>query len=219
MLSSTDRTKLKKAPRRAGTDITQLYQIIDESKLGHVAISDQNGPVVIPMLFWRDEHAIYLHGANNSRLMRALANGQPTCVTFTLLDGWVLARSAFHHSAHYRSAVVFGVCEQVEERAEKNRLLNHFIEQIAPGRTAEVRPSSDRELDGTTILKLSLDEASVKINNGGVNDDQSDLDREVWAGVIPFQTIAGPLIDDVNLSQEIKKPDYSQAYGERWNRN
>ncbi len=216
MLSPTNRTKLKKAPYRSGTDVEQLYAIIDESKLGHVAITDQHGPIVIPMLFWRDGNEIYVHGANNSCLIKALSKGEPTCVTFTLFDGWVLARSAFHHSAHYRSAVVFGRCEKVTEREEKDRLLNLFIEQIAPGRSGVIRASSKRELDGASLLKMSLNEASVKINEGGVNDDPNDLDVNVWAGVIPFRTQVGPLLPAADLQEGIDSPDYSQPYGERW---
>jgi len=108
------------------------------------------------------------------------------------LDGWVLARSAFHHSAHYRSAVVFGQFNVIEENAEKDRLLNHFIEQIAPGRTEQVRLSNEKELNATELLAIGLEEASVKISAFGVNDDSSDLDRPVWAGILPYRTVVGP---------------------------
>ncbi|NOH52010.1 pyridoxamine 5'-phosphate oxidase family protein [Vibrio coralliilyticus] len=215
MLSNTERTQIKKGAHKAVFEDKHLEQIIDESLIAHISINDANGPIVIPMLAWRVDEHVYIHGANNSRLLRSLKQGHQTCLTFTLFDGWVLARSAFHHSAHYRSAVVFGQFEVVEEKQEKDRLLNHFIEQIAPGRTEQVRLSSDRELAATMVLKMPLREASVKISRFGLNDDESDLDLPVWAGVLPYRTIVGPL-EPVEASTHLEEPDYSSAYGERW---
>ncbi|EEX33264.1 MULTISPECIES: pyridoxamine 5'-phosphate oxidase family protein [Vibrio] len=217
MLSNTERTQIKKGAHKAVFEDKHLEQIIDESLIAHIAINDANGPIVIPMLAWRVDEHVYIHGANNSRLLRSLKQGHQTCLTFTLFDGWVLARSAFHHSAHYRSAVVFGQFEVVEEKQEKDRLLNHFVEQIAPGRTEQVRLSSDRELAATMVLKMPLSEASVKISRFGVNDDESDLDLPVWAGVLPYRTIVGPL-EPVEASKHLEEPDYSSAYGERWHK-
>ncbi|MDW2372976.1 pyridoxamine 5'-phosphate oxidase family protein, partial [Vibrio sp. 1078-1] len=151
-----------------------------------------------------------------SRLLRSLKQGQPTCLTFTLFDGWVLARSAFHHSAHYRSAVVFGQFETVEDNQEKDRLLNHFLEQIAPGRTEHVRLSNEKELSATMLLRISLEEASVKISRFGVNDDAQDMDIPVWAGVLPYRTVVGPLEPCSDLYEGIEEPDYSSAYPNRW---
>lgn len=215
MLSTTKRTEINKGQHKAVFDPEQLNTIIDESLIAHIGIHSANGPVVIPMLAWRVDNHVYIHGANNSRLMRDLRKGEQTCLTFTLFDGWVLARSAFHHSAHYRSAVVFGGFEQVEEKEEKDRVLNHFIEHIAPGRTQHVRLSNDKELAATMVLKLPLTEASVKISNFGVNDDKSDLDLPVWAGVLPYRTVVGPL-EPVEASTHLAEPDYSAAYGKRW---
>ncbi|MGY3688770.1 pyridoxamine 5'-phosphate oxidase family protein [Vibrio coralliilyticus] len=217
MLSNTERTQIKKGAHKAVFEDKHLEQIIDESLIAHISINDANGPIVIPMLAWRVDEHVYIHGANNSRLLRSLKQGHQTCLTFTLFDGWVLARSAFHHSAHYRSAVVFGQFEVVEEKQEKDRLLNHFVEQIAPGRTEQVRLSSDRELAATMVLKMPLSEASVKISRFGVNDDESDLDLPVWAGVLPYRTIVGPL-EPVEASKHLEEPDYSSAYGERWHK-
>lgn len=217
MLSNTERTQIKKGAHKAVFEDKHLEQIIDESLIAHIAINDANGPIVIPILAWRVDEHVYIHGANNSRLLRSLKQGHQTCLTFTLFDGWVLARSAFHHSAHYRSAVVFGQFEVVEEKQEKDLLLNHFIEQIAPGRTEQVRLSSDRELAATMVLKMPLSEASVKISRFGVNDDESDLDLPVWAGVLPYRTIVGPL-EPVEASKHLEEPDYSSAYGERWHK-
>ncbi|ENL0976374.1 pyridoxamine 5'-phosphate oxidase family protein [Vibrio parahaemolyticus] len=216
MLSNTNRTEIKKGAHKAIYDVSKLHAIIDESLIAHVAITNESGPVVIPMLAWRVDDYVYIHGANNSRLLRSLKQGVQTCLTFTLFDGWVLARSAFHHSAHYRSAVVFGQFEMVENNQEKDRLLNHFIEQIAPGRTKQVRLSNEKELKATMLLRIPLTEASVKISNFGVNDDAEDMDIPVWAGVLPYRTVVGPLQACEDLYEGIAEPDYHSAYSNRW---
>ncbi|EOX4966342.1 pyridoxamine 5'-phosphate oxidase family protein [Vibrio alginolyticus] len=216
MLSNTNRTEIKKGAHKAVSDVSKLHAIIDESLIAHVAITNESGPVVIPMLAWRVDDYVYIHGANNSRLLRSLKQGVQTCLTFTLFDGWVLARSAFHHSAHYRSAVVFGQFEVVDDNQEKDRLLNHFIEQIAPGRTEQVRLSNEKELKATMLLRIPLTEASVKISNFGVNDDAEDMDIPVWAGVLPYQTVVGPLQACDDLYEGIAEPDYRSAYSNRW---
>ncbi len=216
MLANTPRTTMKKAAHKAQFETEVLYSVIDESLIAHIAIVNEQGPVVIPMLAWRVDNDVYIHGANNSRLMRSLKNGAQTCLTFTLFDGWVLARSAFHHSAHYRSAVVFGCFEAVDDNQEKDRLLNYFVEHIAPGRTEDVRLSNERELNATMLLKISLTEASVKVSNGVVNDDKEDLDLPVWAGYLPYKTVVGPLKAVDELSGTLQEPDYSKAYGSRW---
>ncbi|AYO22690.1 pyridoxamine 5'-phosphate oxidase family protein [Vibrio owensii] len=216
MLSNTNRTEIKKGVHKAVSDVNKLHAIIDESLIAHVAITNESGPVVIPMLAWRVDDYVYIHGANNSRLLRSLKQGVQTCLTFTLFDGWVLARSAFHHSAHYRSAVVFGQFEMVDCNQEKDRLLNHFIEQIAPGRTEEVRLSNEKELKATMLLRIPLTEASVKISNFGVNDDAEDMDIPVWAGVLPYRTVVGPLQACDDLYEGIAEPDYRSAYPNRW---
>ncbi|EGQ8055684.1 pyridoxamine 5'-phosphate oxidase family protein [Vibrio alginolyticus] len=216
MLSNTNRTEIKKGAHKAVSDVNKLHAIIDESLIAHIAITNESGPVVIPMLAWRVDDYVYIHGANNSRLLRSLKQGVQTCLTFTLFDGWVLARSAFHHSAHYRSAVVFGQFEVVEDNQEKDRLLNHFIEQIAPGRTEQVRLSNEKELKATMLLRIPLTEASVKISNFGVNDDAEDMDIPVWAGVLPYRTVVGPLQACDDLYEGIAEPDYRSAYSNRW---
>lgn len=216
MLSNTNRTEIKKGAHKAVSDVSKLHAIIDESLIAHIAITNESGPVVIPMLAWRVDDYVYIHGANNSRLLRSLKQGVQTCLTFTLFDGWVLARSAFHHSAHYRSAVVFGQFEVVEDNQEKDRLLNHFIEQIAPGRTEQVRLSNEKELKATMLLRIPLTEASVKISNFGVNDDAEDMDIPVWAGVLPYRTVVGPLQACDDLYAGIAEPDYRSAYSNRW---
>ncbi|WPC75412.1 pyridoxamine 5'-phosphate oxidase family protein [Vibrio porteresiae] len=216
MLSNTPRTEIHKAPQRASQDLQQLHLIIDECLIGHVGIVQEHGPVVIPMLVWRVDDHIYLHGANNSRLMRSLAKGAATCITFTLFDGWLLARSAFHHSARYRSAVVYGQFSAIEELSEKDRLLNHFIDHIAPERSKQVRPGSTKELAATMLLAMPLTEASVKINQGDVAEYAEDNDYPVWSGFLPYRTQVGPLEPSDHTPASCSVPDYSQAYGTRW---
>ncbi len=215
MLSATKRTQLKKAAHKAANDKQVLYDIIDESMIAHIAISDSEQPYVIPMLAWRIDDTVYIHGANNSRLMRSLKSGIDTCLTFTLFDGWVLARSAFHHSAHYRSAVVLGRFTPVENSDKKDSILNHFVEQIAPGRTQDVRLSNKRELSSTMLLAIPLTEASVKVSQGDVNDDLADMEINAFAGFLPYKTVVGPLTAMPD-STHTSVPDYSQAYGRRW---
>ncbi|WP_394125928.1 pyridoxamine 5'-phosphate oxidase family protein [Vibrio hepatarius] len=215
MLSTTQRTEIRKGAHKAVTETQTLYDIIDESLVAHIAIGDNEQPFVIPMLAWRVTDKVYIHGANNSRLMRNLRRGFSTCLTFTLFDGWVLARSAFHHSAHYRSAVVLGHFTAIEDSGEKDRLLNHFIEQIAPGRTDEVRLSNQKELDATMLLEIPLTEASVKVSNGKVNDDLADMQQPVFAGYLPYRTVVGPLVAEED-STHSATPDYSSAYPQRW---
>lgn len=217
MLSNSARSTLKKAPHKASDKIEDLHAIIDESKIGHIAFLQNEAPMVIPMLVWRIGNEIFVHGANNSRLMRTLVKAPcDSCVTFTLFDGWVLARSAFHHSAHYRSAVVFGKWEMVADADKKDAYLNEFIEQIAPSRLDSIRHSDERELAATMLLKMTLEDASVKISNGAVNDEERDLDVRAWAGFLPYRTVVGPLIADPGLESTVPTPDYSSAYSSRW---
>jgi hypothetical protein len=216
MLSNTPRTTLKKMSEKSGNNINQLHEIIDESLLAHVAIFHQDTPMVIPMSAWRVNDRIYIHGAKNSRLIRCLKDGKECSLTFTLFDGWVLARSAYNHGAHYRSAMIFGTFDEVQDNAEKSRLLNAFIDLIAPNRSETVRASSESELSATVVLSMPLTEASVKISHGPVDDLPSDMNHSVWTGVLPYKTVVGPLEDDVNITADLAKPDYSDGYPTRW---
>ena len=216
MLSKTKRTELKKARHKASFDEKSLYDIIDESKIAHIAILQDGAPMVIPMLAWRIDNHVYIHGAKNSRLLKNLKQAEETCLTFTLFDGWVLARSAFHHSAHYRSAVVLGQFSVVNNNTEKSLLLDHFLEQIAPGRSKQARSGNEKELSATELLMIPLTEASVKISNNPVSDDKQDMDLPVWAGILPYKTVVGPLKRDSETNRFIEEPDYSDAYPTRW---
>ncbi len=216
MLSNTTRTQIKKGSHKAVFDPQALYDIIDESLIAHIAIEEDRRSRCDSNASMASRQQGLYSRAKNSRLLRTLKTGHKTCLTFTLFDGWVLARSAFHHSAHYRSAVVFGQFENIKDNHEKDRVLNHFIEHIAPGRTEEVRLSNNKELTATQVLAIELNEASVKIGRHGVNDDKEDLDLQTWAGILPYRTVIGPLEPCDDLDSSINLPDYSSAYKHRW---
>jgi nitroimidazol reductase NimA-like FMN-containing flavoprotein (pyridoxamine 5'-phosphate oxidase superfamily) len=169
-------------------------------------VQDDSGqPYVIPVAYGRDGHRVLLHGSSGSRLFRTLATGAPTCLTVTLLDGIVLARSAFEMSMHYRSVVVLGRCVALDG-ADKLAALERVSEHIWPGRWAEVRPPNRKELAATTVLALSLDEASAKVSDGPPDDLAEDLDRPVWAGVAPLVMQYGPLVPAPDLRHDVPPP-------------
>jgi nitroimidazol reductase NimA-like FMN-containing flavoprotein (pyridoxamine 5'-phosphate oxidase superfamily) len=194
------------------TDRSALYQVLDEALVCHVAFVHEGHPVAIPMTYGRAEEQLYLHGSTGSRMLRALAGGAPVCVTVTLLDGLVLARSVFHHSMNYRSAVILGVAAPLAGRAEKLEGLRAVVDHIAPGRWGDARPPSPKELAATVVLSLPLNEASVKVRTGPPNDDDGDYALPVWAGVIPLTLVAGSPQDDPRLTAELSPPDYVTTY-------
>ncbi|MBW7851728.1 MAG: pyridoxamine 5'-phosphate oxidase family protein [Rhodospirillales bacterium] len=186
----TPRTRFVRAPKRGSYDRNAAYAILDEAWVAHVGLVADGGPVVIPTSYWRVGDELLIHGASSSRLVRLLAAGAEACVTVTLLDGLVMARSAFRHSMNYRSVMVFGRA-RVVEAAEKEAALAAFIERVSPGRMAEVRPPSAAELRATSVLAFPLQEASVKMRSGPPTDPDDDLVFPVWAGVIPLRLRAG----------------------------
>lgn len=191
-LSSTDRTRLRRHPERAGTDRAVLEAILDAGWVVHVAFDAGGGqPIVIPTTYVRIDDQLYIHGAVASGMLRAATSG-PVCATVTLLDGLVLARSAFHHSMNYRSAVILGRARPVTDAAEKKRVLESLIERLIPGRMQTARPPAPEELKTTSVLALSLDEASVKIRAGGPIDAERDQTWPAWTGVIPLALASSP---------------------------
>lgn len=189
-LAQTDRTKLRRIAERGSFDRALANSIIDEAYLAHVGFVVDGAPKVLPMTYGRDGDVIYLHGAVGNAMLRASA-GAEVCVTITLLDGLVLARSAFHHSMNYRSVVLLGVAERVDDEDEKRRAFDVIVDHVLPGRSETARPTSASELRTTLVLRLPIDEGSVKVRTGGAVDDEEDLDREVWAGVIPLRLTPG----------------------------
>jgi hypothetical protein len=165
--------------------------ILDEGLVAHVGLAVDGQPFVIPMVYARVGGDLYLHGSAASRLLRALGAGAPVCVTVTLLDGIVLARSAFHHSMNYRSVVIFGPAVVVTDPAERERALAAMVDHAVPGRSEEVRPPDRKELAATLLVRVALDEVSAKVRSGPPIDDERDLEVPVWAGVLPLRLVAG----------------------------
>ncbi|MEJ6000524.1 pyridoxamine 5'-phosphate oxidase family protein [Paucibacter soli] len=182
----SDRTRIRRVAENARYDGTTLHAIIDAAHLCHLAFNDDRGLHSIPMACWRMGEHLYIHGSNGGRLMKQLAGGAAVCISICHLDGLVLARSAFNHSMNYRSAVIYGRFEKVEGDADKRAALAAFMDKIAPGRQAEIRPGNDKEFAATTVLRIALDEAVSKVRSGPVVDDEADLSLPVWAGVLPL---------------------------------
>jgi uncharacterized protein len=211
-LIQTERTKLKRLPARGHFDRETVYGILDEGFICHVGFAPQGQPVVIPTGYARVDNKLYIHGSQASRMLRTLSGGVDACVTVTIIDGLVLARSAFHHSMNYRSVVIFGRATIVEDRDEKITALLALSEHIIRGRWSEVRGPNEEELVLTTVLSLPLAEASAKIRTGPPLDDEEDYALPVWAGVIPLKLEAGAPIKDPRLPDGIEVPDYARNY-------
>jgi nitroimidazol reductase NimA-like FMN-containing flavoprotein (pyridoxamine 5'-phosphate oxidase superfamily) len=203
----TERTRLGRIPSRGTYDRTQVYGILDEGKVCHVGFSVDGQPFVIPTGYARFVDELFIHGSAASRMVRALGDGIDVCVTVTLIDGLVLSRSAFHHSMNYRSVVILGRARVVADPMEKTMALRCFTNHVVPGRWEEVRPPSDQELKGTTVLALPLREVSAKVRTGGPVEDPEDLSRPVWAGVVPLRTVLGDPIAAPDLAPGTKAID------------
>ena len=201
-------TRLRRLPERGSTDFELACRIIDEARICHVGFTLHEQPYVVPMSLGRDGSRLLLHGSSVSRIMQNLAGGLPCCVTITHLDGIVLARSAFHSSMNYRSLMVFGNAVEVSEPAEKALGLNALVDHLVPGRTAELRASTPKELNATTLLALPIETFSIKTRNGPPGDAASDLDAPVWAGVVPLKLEAGEPEDAPDLADGTAPRDY-----------
>jgi len=208
----TERTKVKRIPKRGNFDRETIYSILDEGFVCHVGFTANNQTFVIPTGYARRGDTLLIHGSSASRMMRNLAGGIDVCVTVTLIDGLVLARSAFHHSVNYRSVVIFGKAKLVEDENEKLEALYAFTEHIVPNRWNEIREPNELELKATTVLSLPLEEASAKIRTGDPVDDDDDYALDVWAGVIPLKVQAEKPQDDSRLKDGISAPDYVANY-------
>ena len=207
-MNLTKRTELRRIPNRGSHDWETINQILDAGFLAHVGFCVDGQPFVIPTLYGRDGEKLYLHGSAVSRMLRELETGIPTCVTVTLVDGLVLARSAFHHSMNYRSVVAFGSARKIADPERKVESLRIISEHIIPGRWADVRKPSEKELKATTVLEFSISEASSKLRSGPPLDDESDYDLPVWAGVLPLAMKFRPPIPDNRLIKGVDLPDY-----------
>jgi nitroimidazol reductase NimA-like FMN-containing flavoprotein (pyridoxamine 5'-phosphate oxidase superfamily) len=210
---ATPRTTVRRLPARGSYDPAVLKSILDEGLVCHVGFADDDGqPFVIPTSYGRAGDVVYIHGSPASRMLRTLRDGIPVCVTVTLLDGLVLARSAFHHSMNYRSAVLLGTAAEVTEAAERDLALKAIVDHIVPGRWDSIRGPSEKELRGTLVLRLPIDEASAKIRTGPPVDDEEDYASDVWAGVLPLVTAPGVPVPDPRLPAGTAPPPHVTAY-------
>src|SRR5580692_9472738 len=207
-MNQTKRTELRRIPNRGSHDWETINQILDAGFLAHVGFCVDGQPFVIPTLYGRDGEKLYLHGSAVSRMLRELETGIPTCVTVTLVDGLVLARSAFHHSMNYRSVVAFGSARKIADPERKVESLRIISEHLIPGRWADVRKPSEKELKATTVLEFSISEASSKVRSGPPLDDESDYELPVWAGVLPLAMKFRPPIPDNRLIKGVNLPVY-----------
>jgi nitroimidazol reductase NimA-like FMN-containing flavoprotein (pyridoxamine 5'-phosphate oxidase superfamily) len=192
----TDRTRLRRHAERGEFDRDVVHSILDEALLAHVGVDPGEGPVVLPMAYARIDDRLYLHGAPANHLLRAIADGAPACVTVTILDGLVLARSAFHHSMNFRCVVIYGRGERVTDRDEQLAASDALVERMRAGRSTEARRPTEAELRGTLMVRLPIDEVSAKVRTGPPIDDEADLELPVWAGVVPLTLQPGTPIPD-----------------------
>jgi nitroimidazol reductase NimA-like FMN-containing flavoprotein (pyridoxamine 5'-phosphate oxidase superfamily) len=199
----SERARVRRAPARADYDRATIDAILDEALVAHLGFVVDGQPYVIPTLHARRGDEVYVHGSTASRMVTMLGAGLPACLTVTLVDGLVLARSAFHHSMNYRSVVVLGHARFVEGPEERASALEAFTERLIPGRWSEVRPPSPQELKGTRVLAISLAESSAKLRTGGPVDDEEDYALDVWAGTVPLRLQSGPIEPDPRLRDGI----------------
>lgn len=210
-LLQTPRTTVRRKPSRGSYDWDTIAAILDEGIFCHIGFVAGGQPYVVPTGYGRDDHTLYLHGSSASRMLRSLAGGVPLCFTVSLIDGLVLARSAFHHSINYRSVMVLGVAVPLEGD-EKLHGLRTITNHMAHGRWDAVRPPTEQEMAATSVLKLPIDEASAKVRDVGVLDEEADMELAVWAGVQPLEMVAGEPIPDGLLPPGVDLPEYLRSY-------
>ncbi len=203
----TEKTRIKRGANRASYDRALAYQIIDEAMVCHVGFTVKGQPYVIPTFPWRVRDSVYIHGAKGGHMPGQVADGGKVCISITLLDGLVLARSAFHHSVNYRSVVVFGEGQRIDQVEEKVDLLDRMITKVDPGRVRAVRVPNKKELARTSVIGFDLKEVSVKVRSGPPVDDEEDYALPVWAGVLPLSLTAGALQADPQLAAGVPAPD------------
>ena len=211
----TERSRLHRLPRRGFHDAGTIHAILDAASLAHVGFAVDGQPFVIPTLYGREGDRLYLHGSAVSRMLTRLAGGVPACVTVTLVDGLVLARSAFHHSMNYRSVVAFGTARAIPDPEEKTRALRIISDHLLSGRWQDVRPPTARELKATSVVEFVVNEASAKVREGPPVDDEKDYTLHVWAGVLPLHLCAGDPVPDPRLPDSVAPPRYLERFGPR----
>ena len=216
-MTATKRTELRRMPSRGSHDRETIYQILDEGFLANVGFAKDGQPFIIPTLYGRKDDKLYLHGSAASRLLSELQVGLPACISVTLVDGIVLARSAFHHSMNYRSVVAFGTARTIEEPKQKVEALRIISEHLVPGRWKDVRGPTEQELRATKVVEISIEEASAKVRSGPPIDDADDYELPVWAGVLPLAMTCQAATADVQLTDRVELPEYVRRYDVRLN--
>ncbi len=204
----TGRSKVRRNPERADYSFDTISKILDDTFLCHVGFVIDNQPFVIPICYGRENDKIYFHGAKANRMLKHLRTGSEICIEVSLVNGIVLARSAFHHSVNYRSVVMFGKAIEIEDPGEKTEALKTIVEHIIPERWADVRSPNARELNLTSVFSFKIDEASVKVREGGPLEEPEDCEAKVWAGVLPLNIVSGRPERDSRLSEDIVLPGY-----------
>ncbi len=211
-VAMSDRTRVVREPQRAVYDRETIYKILDEGFVCHVGFTAEQQTFVIPTMYARVDDAIYFHGSAASRLLRGVGAGLNVCITVTLVDGLVLARSVFNHSMNYRSVVALGNAAIVDEPDEKLSALHAFTEKILPGRWNDARQPNEKELKATSILRLPLTEVSAKVRVGAVEDDAEDYALQVWAGIVPLRLVADAPIRDERCDASLPTPPYAMNF-------
>jgi uncharacterized protein len=212
-MKPTDRSQLRRLPKRGSHELKTIHEILDAGFLAHVGFNVSGQPFVIPTLFGRAGETLYLHGSAASRMLRELSTGVPACVTVTLVDGLVLARSAFHHSMNYRSVVAFGTARKIEDPIQKTEALRVVSDHLIAGRWEDVRAPYEQELKATSVLEFAMEEASAKIRSGPPVDDEEDYALPMWAGVLPLTIRSGQPVPDPRLPAGTAIPEYVNSYG------
>lgn len=212
MMNLTKRTELRRLPKRGSHETETIYSILDAGFLAHVGFQVNGQPFVIPTLYGREEDKLYLHGSAASRMLGELETGVAACVNVTLVDGLVLARSAFHHSMNYRSVVAFGTARKIAQADRKAHALRIISEHLIAGRWNDVRSPSEQELKATAVLEFSIEEASAKIRQGPPLDDEDDYSLPVWAGILPLELEAQTPIPDPRLAIGTEVPQYIRQF-------
>jgi nitroimidazol reductase NimA-like FMN-containing flavoprotein (pyridoxamine 5'-phosphate oxidase superfamily) len=208
----TERTKQRRLPDRGSYDSDMIFRILDEAFVCHIGFVVDGQPFVIPTGYGRIGETLYIHGSAASRMLRTLSEGVQVCVTVTLVDGLVLARSVFHHSVNYRSVVILGRATLVEDREEKLRALEALTNHIVHGRWKDARPPTDAELKATAVLALPISEVSAKIRTGPAKDEEDDYALPIWAGVVPLRLVACRPVPDRRVLEGLTPPPYAQNY-------
>jgi uncharacterized protein len=207
-LSTTPRSRVKRMPKRGRHDFDAVAAILDAGFLCHVGYVIDGKPYVTPTSYWREGDHVYWHGSSASRTLRSLEGGVEACLTVALIDGLVLARSAFHHSINYRSVMLYGAARKVEDPAAKERALENFVERMYPGRWKTLRPATPQEIKATTVLHMKIEEGAAKIRSGPPIDDDEDYGWPAWAGVVPVRNVIGAAQDDGRLAPGTQSPGY-----------